>query len=755
MSARASATSQSDRHHLSFQQWQVWGVLLCAALTGYLSLAIHGLSKDQAEVAILLDSTQRVVAKANTQAEADRWLVELSQLLPLLRPFAGVLQERLEVPLEDLRRRAVRGDRLRPVDRLALQQQLHGVIALLTARHGSLAIDQARVTHIYYVSVLAFVIMLVALLRRRDRAGVAPSPIERLLQDNVLFANTPVSLALYDRDGRFLRVNEVFERLSGYRQAELLGREASSFEVETVGGTLSDMREQLAAKGRWVGEYRTRRKNGEVVADKVMRLSLGAIEAPAGYLTMSMDPIVSDDEKRLMLWQAHHDNLTKLPNANLLSEQLSRALLACEQEGRRGALIAIDLDRFKAVNDSIGHAEADRVLTDAALRIAMAARETDTVARVGGDRFVILLHEMEDTAEAERMARAALTSLAEPFGVQGEELHITGSAGLVIFPDDGREKGELQQKVDAARSQAKTAGGGQLVFFEEVMNTQAARRRELETRLRRAVALDEFELYYQPVIDISRNEIYGVEALLRWHNEELGMISPGEFVPIAEDTGVINEIGRWVVTEVQRQIDAWRETPLQSLKLSLNVSARQFSSEAAASELLALLGNDYTRQMIVELTESALISDDIGAALFLKGLRERGMRVALDDFGTGYSSVGYLRDFEFDVLKVDKSFIDGIDGVRDHGLVASIIAMGRILGMRVVAEGVEEASQLERLRQIGCDYVQGYYYSKPLPVGELEAFVLAWSPTEDAQAAEDNPLVHSPALPYLPPRDRP
>jgi len=270
----------------------------------------------------------------------------------------------------------------------------------------------------------------------------------------------------------------------------------------------------------------------------------------------------------------------------------------------------------------------------------------------------------------------------------------------------------------------KEHGGNNLAFFEPEMNARAERRLELESALRRAVANDQLMLHYQPVVDVKRGAVTSAEALLRWQHPELGMVSPAEFIPVAEDMGLIVEIGKWVVRECHRQLEAWRKLGLEKLRVSINVSPMQLRREEDAQALLDLLGELADQHLVLELTESALIDNSDGVHRFLSQARTLGIRVALDDFGTGFSSLSYLRNFEFDVLKVDKTFIDELANTRDYGLVASIVSMGRILGMRVVAEGVETSEQVKRLRQIGCDYVQGFYFSKPLPADAFHQFIL-------------------------------
>ncbi len=538
----------------------------------------------------------------------------------------------------------------------------------------------------------------------------------------LLISSVPAAAVLTDGDDRIVRVNNAYERMTGYSEAEVVGQDIA---FNHAGQQETDfylaMRECLGAVGHWSGEFWLRNKSGEAFADKVSRLRLTGARADKGFLTISQDLVSSDDAKRLMLWQAHHDTLTKLPNRNLFVERAARVLL---REGQRaGALISIDLDRFKILNDSEGPATGDQLLMEAGLRIAMCARESDTVARLGGDHFVVLLPEVEDYAEVERIARAVVDAVARPFQSNSRDIYMTASVGVSMIPDDGSETGELLQKADAARIQVKEQGGNGVAFFEPDMNARAERRVLLESELRKAIAAGNLELHFQPIVDIKRGKVGAAEALLRWPHATMGMISPGEFIPVAEDSGLIVEVGEWVLAQCQRQLSEWRARGLEGLRLSLNVSAVQIRSEANTDRLLQGLRQGDNEGIVLELTESALIHNRDGVQRFLRDVRELGCQVALDDFGTGFSSLAYLREFEFDTLKIDKSFIDQLANPRDYGLVASIVSMGRILGMRVVAEGVETGEQAQQLRQIGCDFIQGYFYSRPLPVDDFYDFV--------------------------------
>jgi EAL domain-containing protein (putative c-di-GMP-specific phosphodiesterase class I) len=323
----------------------------------------------------------------------------------------------------------------------------------------------------------------------------------------------------------------------------------------------------------------------------------------------------------------------------------------------------------------------------------------------------------------ERIARSVVDAMARPFRSENRDIYMTASVGVAMIPDDGAETGELLQKADAARIQVKEQGGNNVAFFEPAMNARAERRLLIETELRKAIADGDLELHYQPIIDVKRGMVGAAEALLRWPHAELGMISPGEFIPVAEDSGLIIEVGEWVLGESKRQLAIWREQGLSDLRLALNVSAVQIRNEVDAKRLVDGLRDSDNDGIVLELTESALIENSDGVQKFLRDVRELGCQVALDDFGTGFSSLAYLRKFEFDTLKIDKTFIDELSNPRDYGLVASIVSMGRILGMRVVAEGVETAEQAQQLRQIGCDFIQGFLYSKPLPAAQFFEFV--------------------------------
>ncbi|MEZ5551686.1 MAG: EAL domain-containing protein [Pseudomonadales bacterium] len=729
----------------TFNGWTSWlpswlpawpqGLLLVAALsTWYLSLSLIDSQQHRSELESLLSrlhtSSMRVDLSENVDSAgaavpvsavtARRLLLDLKVLLPEIELRSPLAAAALSRNVELLENALTSKDAASVTPGPELNRALEQMVVELRQLHSRSR--TIRIGTLLSLAALVFAALWSGLSARNSKRD---NPWDGYDFETLLFDNVPGAAVVTDVDDRIVAVNKAYSRLTGYSGAEVTGQPITfNHSGQQDEAFFRAMHSALLDNGSWIGEFWLRKKNGEAFSDKVSRIAIRDGKRLRGYLTLSMELMGDEDARSLMLWQAHHDTLTKLPNRNLFQERLSRVLLRALDEDFLGALISIDIDRFKMVNDSIGPAKGDQVLMEAAYRIAMSVRESDTVARLGGDHFVVLLSEIEDLREVERIAHKIVVAIERPFMMEGQrELFVTASVGISTIPQDGSETGELLQKADAARIQVKQEGGNNLAFFEQEMNARAERRMELESALRKAVTNDELRLHYQPVVDVRRGVVTSTEALLRWHHPELGMVSPGEFIPIAEDTGLIIEIGQWVVRECQRQLSQWRSRGLTDLRISLNISAVQIRHSHDVMGLLSMLASGDPQGLTLELTESALIDNSEGALEFLSGARALGCMVALDDFGTGFSSLGYLRNFEFDVLKIDKAFIDELANTRDLGLVASIVSMGRILGMKVVAEGVEELEQVERLKQIGCDFIQGYYYSKPLPPLEFEAFV--------------------------------
>ncbi|MFK7914449.1 MAG: putative bifunctional diguanylate cyclase/phosphodiesterase, partial [Pseudomonadales bacterium] len=601
-----------------------------------------------------------------------------------------------------------------------LQSAQASVAAELRSNIGQGKDSAAQVLSVLVVTVLASLAGMTLVLRR-PRAQSVSRPWPSSNVDAQLFEHAPVPIVYSDHHDIILAANASYLRMSGYEEQDTIGQ---SLFFDGAGRQdeqfFAGMHEQLHQHGRWSGELWMRSKNGEAYPNKVVRLAVcDGGSRVAGYLTVSAESLQSNEQQRLMMWQAHHDPLTKLPNKIMLDERLSRAVL---QDDAQGVLITLDLDRFKEVNDSIGPAMGDQVLMDVGMRLAMGADTSDTVARVGGDTFVLLSRSDDPEARAEALCTEIRKAFAEPFRVENKEIHLHSSVGVVLFPKDGLNGADLLQKADAARGEIKRAGGNDIGYFEQEINERAERRMALQTALRGAIVGEQLQLALQPIVALSGHKLLGAEALLRWEHPELGFVSPAEFIPIAETSGLIIEIGLWVVREAQRLRDVLAAEGLQDLRLSLNVSALQIQSLENSHFLLDLLEGHGAERLTLEITESAIIDHSDNAKWFLERARRLGCQVALDDFGTGFSSLAYLREFNFDVLKIDKAFIDRLDSTRDLGLVASIISMGKILGMHVVAEGVEEPEQLDQLRRIGCHFVQGYLFSKPLPFAQFVTY---------------------------------
>jgi diguanylate cyclase (GGDEF)-like protein/PAS domain S-box-containing protein len=414
---------------------------------------------------------------------------------------------------------------------------------------------------------------------------------------------------------------------------------------------------------------------------------------------------------------AQHDFLTGLPNRMLLNDRVGQAIAAAQRHEKQVAVLFLDLDGFKHINDSLGHPTGDRLLQSIAWRLVECVRGADTVSRQGGDEFVVLLSELEQPEDAAHTARRMLQVVAESHSIDQHDLHVTTSIGVSVYPDDGLDAETLIKNADTAMYQAKENGRQSYRFFKPAMNVRAVERQSIEESLRRALEREEFALHYQPKIDLRTGAITGAEALIRWTHPTLGLVSPARFIPVAEDCGLILPIGAWVLREACGQARAWVDAGLPVTTMAVNVSAMEFRNEDFLGNLTAILaetGLDPT-SLELELTESVLMKRAESTASILQSVRERGVQVAVDDFGTGYSSLSYLRKFSVDALKIDQSFIRQISDGEDTSIVTAVIAMARSLKLRVVAEGVETVGELTFLRAHQCDEAQGYYFSRPVP----------------------------------------
>ena len=493
-------------------------------------------------------------------------------------------------------------------------------------------------------------------------------------------------------------------------------------------------------------EYRIVRPDGsERWLEDRARVSSGLDGTP-----LRIDGVASDISERRshaerIAYQANHDALTGLPNRNLLSDRVSQALAQARRTDQHVALLFMDLDGFKFINDSYGHAFGDALLCTIAARLEVVVRESDTTARLGGDEFVILLPGMARSEDAAQVASKVLDAFKVPFSQDGRDLHLTASIGISVFPQDGDSCDLLLQHADVAMYRAKANGRNGFQSYSIEMGAQAQERMELERALRGALERDELALHYQPQVNRKDGRIVGVEALLRWHHPTLGMVSPARFIPVAEETGLIIPIGEWVLRTACAQANSWHAGGHTGLCVAVNMSAKQFQQQDVPALVRDVLGCTRlpAQCLELELTESALMHDTDATVETMRQIKKLGVRLSLDDFGTGYSSLSYLKRFPIDVLKIDQSFT--FEVTSDEGaasITRAIIAMARSLNMTTVAEGVETKEQLEFLGALGCDVMQGFHISRPLPVSQITALLdagLAQRPLLRVQAIASTP----------------
>jgi diguanylate cyclase (GGDEF)-like protein len=436
------------------------------------------------------------------------------------------------------------------------------------------------------------------------------------------------------------------------------------------------------------------------------------------YLVYREITVRRQTEEKLRI-VATHDPLTALPNRTLLHERLSHALAKAQRHGRQLAVLLVDLDRFKHVNDTLGHEAGDTLLQVAARRFYDCLRETDTMARQGGDEFVVLMDELSDREPITRVSQRILDAMVQPFVIDGHEIHVTASVGISVYPDDGRT---LLRNADIALYRAKEKGRNNYQFYSAQIDNYSRERLALESGLRRALERGELTLHYQPKVDLAAGHICGMEALLRWQHPQMGLVAPGRFIPIAEESGLIRPIGAWVLKTACMQNRAWQRQGVRRFPVAVNLSPRQFAEESLLDDIKSALAESglTASDLELEITESMVMNDPEQAVSILRRLKELGIRVAIDDFGTGYSSLAYLKRFPIDSVKVDRSFVEDIpEDVNSMAIAQAVIAMAHSLRLKVVAEGVESEAQLSFLRGEGCDEIQGHYFSEARAASEL------------------------------------
>ena len=536
-----------------------------------------------------------------------------------------------------------------------------------------------------------------------------------------------------DVHGRIVATNPAFSRITGYAEQEALGRESS-----LTRGTRNDQAfydelwRQLDASGFWRGEIWDTRKDGEAYLEA---LTVSAVRDDDGatthYVCVFSDITRERESQNQLDHLAHHDALTALPNRLLYHDRLRHAMARAERDGEQLAVLFIDLDRFKNVNDTLGHHVGDELLKQAAQALSRCLREGDTLARLGGDEFIVLLEDVDGMAGATRVAEKLMAMFEQPFEVSGHELFVTGSVGISLYPQDGRDMHMLIRNADVAMYQAKARGRNGFQFYAPSMSGDGALRLRMETLLRRAIERSEIYLAYQPQVEIDSGRLVGVEALLRWNSLELGQVAPSSFIPLAEDTGFIGQLGQWVLQDACRQMVAWEAQGLSVPKIAVNLSVRQFERGGMAATVAAVLKDAglAPRRLQLEVTESAIMNT--GDALqYVNDLHAIGVALAIDDFGTGYSSLAYLKQLPVQTLKIDRSFIKDIpQDPDDEAIAIAIIQLGKSMDLSVIAEGVEREDQAAFLLRHGCNLAQGYLYGKPL---SSEQILARWGSRQDA-----------------------
>jgi diguanylate cyclase (GGDEF)-like protein/PAS domain S-box-containing protein len=522
-------------------------------------------------------------------------------------------------------------------------------------------------------------------------------------------------------------VNPAFERMRGYCAAEVLGLrlfDVAEHEPEqaAVAGLLQAMREQREG----YATMRLRCKDGsELYADVYVAPVLNERGVPGHFVITQYDVSTAKRYEAELEVRARYDLLTGLANRALLQDRIEAAI-ALAGTDTAVWVAALDLDHFKYVNDTLGHGAGDEMLKAVALRLQGAVGRADTVARTGGDEFVLVLPGRADESEAATTVQAVLDALAAPLRLHGQELVMTGSAGLAAWPADGNDAAALIQHAEVAMYRAKDLGRNAIQFYTPAMNARARERMALEGALRSALTHGEFELYYQPQVDLLSGSVVGLEALIRWRHPSLGMVRPDRFIHLAEETGLIVPIGAWVLRTACRQSRAWEHAGFGAMRIAVNLSARQFAQPGLVREIEDVLDETGLTPgcLEIEITESLVMEDVEGAIRTMGLLKSMGVKLSIDDFGTGYSSLSYLRRFPVDVLKIDRSFVRDITSSEDDAaMVSAIIELARGLRMRTIAEGVETEAQLDYLKRRGCDEVQGHVYARASSGADVEAML--------------------------------
>lgn len=574
---------------------------------------------------------------------------------------------------------------------------------------------------------------------RRDRNGLAVgftavvtditeqlASEARLEEAAAVFDSVGEGIAVVDAGRNFVRVNRAFEEITGYPEAEVVGRSPSLLvSARHPSGFFRELFELAKRTGRWQGEFWAQCRNGVISPEWMSVSAVRDKEEADKYVLVFSDLSAIKESERRVEHLTHFDALTGLPNRFLFEVRLDHAIERAAAERHSVAVVTLDLDRFKNINDSLGHAAGDRILHTLAQRLRESVGSAGTVARPGGDEFSVLLERPESSREVAALAERLLEVIAVPVPLEGQEVFCSSSVGIALFPEDASNASELVKNAEAAMYRAKEFGRDNYQFYTAELTSRAFERLSMETSLRRALERNEFTLYYQPQISLEDGHVVGCEALVRWQHPEMGLVSPSKFIALAEETGLIMPLGRWVLDEACRHASAWNEAGL-SLRVAVNVSGKQLARRDLIAHVAEALRRHDIKvwQLELEITESAIMDRAQPAMTNMDDLRDLGVCLAIDDFGTGYSSMNYLKRFPVHRLKVDQSFVRDLPtDPNDRAIAEAIIALGRSLGLTLIAEGVENERQRDFLRNAGCHEMQGFLFSPPVPAEQLPGLI--------------------------------